>query len=112
MTILGSENCQSILIRTCSVPVKLFKVCDLTPSTEAVKQLQSLYQTTAPHITCHSCHYVQTKHSPGYKVKVQSENISACHDDGLTGLWNSLWFNVISATRGGWGSNFQTKSIT
>ena len=60
------------------MPVKLFRVCDLTLSTEAVRQLQSFYQTTAPHITCHSCHYVQTKHMVT-KVKVQSDNISASH---------------------------------
>ena len=32
------------------MPVKLFRVCDLTLSTEALKQLQSFYQTTALHI--------------------------------------------------------------
>ena len=26
--------------------------------------------------------------------------------------YESVWVNVISDTRGGWGSNFQTKSVT
>ena len=60
VTILGSENCQSISLRILLSASQAFQ--GLVLSTEAVKHLQSFYQTNAPHITCHSCHYVQTKH--------------------------------------------------
>ena len=61
-SILGSENCQSISFQNLLSASQLLWVCDLTLSIEAVRQLLSFYKTTAPHITCHSCHYGQTKH--------------------------------------------------
>ena len=69
VTILGSESCQSIL-NFVSEPTQcqscFFGVCDSKLSTEAGKQLQSFYQTTAPYITCH---YGPEK-AQSYKVKV------------------------------------------
>ena len=53
VTILASENCQSISFQKLLSASQLFRLCDLTLSTETVKQLQSF---------CHSCHYGQTKH--------------------------------------------------
>ena len=47
------------------------------------------------------------KNIQGYKVKVQSEkisasqsfNITACYDDLQTSVWNSLWLGVIQVLR-------------
>ena len=62
VTILGSENCQSILFQNLLSASQLLRVCDFTLSTEALRQLQSFCLITAPHIACHLCLYGQMKH--------------------------------------------------
>ena len=99
-TILGSENCQSILFQSLLSASHLFMLCDLTLSNETVRQVQSFCQITAPHNMPFMSLW-PAKHTwflKGYKVKVQSVRdhfcqsfiITACHDDWLTGVWNSL----------------------
>ena len=53
VTILGSENCQSISFQNplSATASQLFRVRDLTLSTEAVRQLLSFYQTRLLHPT-------------------------------------------------------------
>ena len=48
VTTLGSENGQSISFQNLLSASHLFMLCDLTLSTETVRQLQSFCQITAP----------------------------------------------------------------
>ena len=70
----------------------LNNICRFTQMANGlVRQLQSFYLTTTPYIPCHSCHYGYTKHRVTVRENFcQSFIITACHDDWLTGLWNSL----------------------
>ena len=68
MNILPDSDCSrtsklplvNFRFRTCLSASLLLRLCDLTLSTEAVRQLLSFYQT-APHLSCHSWYYGQTK---------------------------------------------------
>ena len=101
--ILGSENCQSISFQNLLSASHLFRLCDLPLSTEAVRQLQSFCQTTAPHITCNSCHYGQTKQRVTKLRSSQRTFQPVVYHHSLswwlqTGLWNSLWIKRLGTT--------------
>ena len=92
VTILGSENCQSISFQNLLSASQLVRLCDLTLSTETVRQRQSFCQITAfPYPAIHIIMARKTyRVTPVRENVCQSCIITACHDDWLTGVWNSL----------------------